>query len=59
MSFLISLCEKAVTMDIDEERVLILEQYIASLQERVTALEAARNTSPPIPSATSIPSARL
>lgn len=42
-------------MDIDEERMLILEQGIASLQERVDVLEAARNTSP-IPPASAISS---
>jgi ArsR family transcriptional regulator len=42
-------------MSTDEERVLALEQDIASLKERMTALEAARNTSP-VPPAPSIPS---
>ncbi len=42
-------------MGSDEERMFILEQEIASLRERVTALEATRNTSP-ISSTASIPS---
>jgi DNA-binding transcriptional ArsR family regulator len=42
-------------MDRDEERILALEQQITSLQERVVALETARNT-PSITPATSIPS---
>nr|MBA2394014.1 hypothetical protein [Ktedonobacteraceae bacterium] len=33
-------------MSVDEERMLALEQTIASLQERVAALEAARSSAP-------------
>jgi ArsR family transcriptional regulator, arsenate/arsenite/antimonite-responsive transcriptional repressor len=42
-------------MDIDEERLLALEQDIVSLKERVIALEAAKNLSP-LPQSSSIPS---
>jgi Helix-turn-helix domain len=42
-------------MDIDEERLLALEQDIASLQERVVVLEAVRNPTP-LPQSPVIPS---
>ncbi len=42
-------------MSTDEERLFALEQQVTSLQERVAALEGARNTSP-VPLAPPIPS---